>query len=524
MRPALPGPYAGFRIRRGVSNSPRLLQNANPELPYDLHWPIANMKGEIMSARRSVLLIEDSPQLAKLYETQLLPLQVPTSLASTGETGLNLARSDKPDVIVLDIQLPGISGFDVLRTLKDEGNNAVIVVMTAHSTINTAVEAMRLGAYDFLVKPFDAERLRVTVANALEHRELTQIVDVIQQGARATYHDFIGSSLPMQAVYRTIDASAASKASVFITGESGTGKEVCAEAIHREGPRRNGPFIAINCGAIPGDLMESEIFGHKRGSFTGAVADRVGAAELADGGTLFLDELAEMDIGLQVKLLRFTQTGVFYRVGETKAKKVDTRFISATNLDPTEAIANGQLREDLYYRLNVIPIQMPPLRERGDDVVRIAEALLAGFAKEEGKRFESLDADVSTLFRHYEWPGNVRQLQNVLRNVVVLHDGDTVTLDMLPAPLSDFDGEDDGSMPYTGPERRSTTLAPDPAPPASDIEPEPDAIPTLAEVERDAIERAVAICGGNIPRAAAALGVAPSTLYRKRQSWGDGVR
>ncbi len=455
-----------------------------------------------------MLLIEDSIRLADLYVSQLVALGVSTDVAHSGEVGLERARQDDPSVILLDIQLPGISGFDVLRQLREEGNPAVVIVMTAHSTINTAVEAMKLGAYDFLVKPFDSERLRVTVANALERRALEEIVDEIQQGARAQYHGFVGASLPMQAVYRTIDASASSKASVFITGESGTGKELCAEAIHRQGPRKDGPFIAINCGAIPRELIETEIFGHKRGSFTGAVSDRVGAAEMADGGTLFLDEIGEMDTALQPKLLRLTQTGMFHRVGEDKPRKVDTRFIAATNIDPMAAVADGRLREDLYYRLNVIPIELPPLRDRGDDILMIAESFLQKFAQEEGRSFTAFSSEVADIFRAYEWPGNVRQLQNVVRNTVVLNDAQIVTPDMLPAPLSDWQGHLSAR-----PARRIEGISTDMGPASSrDIH-------SLAEVEKQAIERAVEICGGNIPKAAAALGVAPSTLYRKRQAW-----
>lgn len=459
-----------------------------------------------MPTRRSVLIIEDTIRLAELYVSQLVPLGVKTEVAHNGEVGLERVKHLRPAVILLDIQLPGIDGFEVLRRLARESNPAVVIVMTAHSTINTAVEAMKLGANDFLVKPFDAERLRVTVANALERSTLGQIVEEIQQGARRSYHDFVGASLPMQAVYRTIDASAPSKASVFITGESGTGKELCAEAIHKQGPRRNASFIAINCGAIPRDLMETEMFGHKRGSFTGAVSDRVGAAEMADGGTLFLDEIGEMDIGLQAKLLRFVQTGVFYRIGEDTPRKVNTRFIAATNADPLDAVADGRLREDLYYRLNVIPIDMPPLRERFEDVALIAETLLRKFAAEEGKSFRAFTREVLEVLRAYHWPGNVRQLQNVIRNTVVLNEGDAVTVDMLPAPLSEY-----ATTATTNPPVR---VAGNPRPSGSDS----DILP-LREVEREAVERAIALCGGNIPRAAAALDVAPSTLYRKRLAW-----
>jgi transcriptional regulator with PAS, ATPase and Fis domain len=240
----------------------------------------------------------------------------------------------------------------------------------------------------------------------------------------------------MRSVFRVIEAAAASKASVFITGESGTGKEVAAEAIHRLSARRDRPIVALNCAAVPRELMESEIFGHVKGSFSGAVADRDGAATLANGGTLFLDELCDMHIDLQAKLLRFLQSESFRRVGGAELEKVDLRFICATNKEPLEEVAEGRLREDLYYRLHVIPIYLPPLRERGDDVIELAEHFLASLALEEGKAFAGLSEEVKVAFRAYDWPGNVRQLQNVIRNIVVMNAGEMVTIDMVPPPLN----------------------------------------------------------------------------------------
>ena len=300
----------------------------------------------------------------------------------------------------------------------------------------------------------------------------------------------------MQATYRIIESAASSKATVFIPGESGTGKELAAEAIHNLSPRNSGPFVVLNCGAIPKDLMESEIFGHVRGAFTGATADRNGAAKRADGGTLFLDEICEMDLNLQTKLLRFIQAGSLQRVGGGELEKVDVRFVCATNQDPAQAIEKGRLREDLYYRLHVIPLQLPALRERGGDVMLIANAFLSQFAGEEGKRFSGFTADVEAVLENYPWPGNVRQMLNVIRNVTVLHDGDLVTLDMLPDPLG---------------------LPGGPA----DRQPGNGAIRPLWQIEKDAIEHAIAACQGNIPKAAVLLGISASTIYRKKQTWID---
>jgi transcriptional regulator with PAS, ATPase and Fis domain len=295
-------------------------------------------------------------------------------------------------------------------------------------------------------------------------------------------------------------------ATVFITGESGTGKELCALAVHAASPRAAGPFIALNCGAIPQDLLESEVFGHMKGSFTGAISDKPGAAAAADGGTLFLDEICEMAPALQTKLLRFLQTSTVVPVGATRPRKVNVRIICATNRDPLDAVRRGEFREDLYYRLFVVPLHMPPLRDRGEDVLEIAENALARFSREEGKPFDGLDGPVKALFRALPWPGNVRQVLNVIRNIVVLNEGGLVTLDMLPDTL---DRQIDPAPPRG--------IAPPPAPSALSLD---DLIGRpLAEIERAVIEATLARHGGSVPRAARVLELSPSTLYRKIEGW-----
>jgi len=432
-----------------------------------------------------LLLVEDTPSLARLYEQYLSKEDVDLAVAGTGREALKSLTESTPAVVLLDLRLPDMDGLDILKEIHTRDMPTEVVVITANGSINVAVEAMRAGAYDFLVKPIKAERLLVTVRNAIRHRSLSAIVETMQRHTRESYCGFIGSSLAMQAVYRTIDAAAASKATVFITGESGTGKEVAAEAIHRQSPRKTGPFIAINCGAIPKDLMESEIFGHVKGAFTGAHADREGAAARASGGTLFLDEICEMELALQTKLLRFIQTGTFQKVGGSKTEKVDVRFICATNRDPLAEVEAGRFREDLYYRLHVIPIHLPPLRDRNGDVIEVANHFLATYAEEEGRKFGSFEPDAEAILRDYAWPGNIRQLQNVIRNIVVLNSGGSVSADMLPPPVNK---------------------------PGSRVPPVPAA-------ERDIIERAIEVCEGNIPKAAAKLGISPSTIYRKKLGW-----
>jgi two-component system repressor protein LuxO len=451
------------------------------------------------------LIVEDSRALAEVYRGYLSGEPYRVRHVADGRGALAELEKEPPSALLLDLDLPDMAGMAILRQIHDRQIPAAVVVIAASSAMYLAVEAMRYGAYDFIEQPFGAKRLKVTLRNALDRQRLPSLVERIRDDLhRDLYHGFIGSSLPLQTLYRIIDSAAPSKATIFITGESGTGKELCAEAIHRQSSRRDGPLVALNCGAIPRDLMESEIFGHVRGAFTGATRDRIGAAEQAAGGTLFLDEIAELDPDLQTKLLRFVQTGCIQRVGSTRLVTVDVRFICATNRDPQQEVAEGRFREDLYYRLHVIPIHLPPLRERPEDIPLLASHFLRRFAAEEGRGFRALTPEAEAVFLDYGWPGNIRQLQNVIRNVVVLYDGEQVTREMLPAPLN-------GS----GPPRS----VPGRIRPGTQEIDGVDGIRPLHLVEKEAIERAIRLCQGNIPRAAALLEVSPSTLYRKRQAW-----
>jgi len=457
-----------------------------------------------------VLLVEDSKPLSELYHAYIRREPIVVRQAATLAAAKEMLLALRPAALLLDLELPDGSGLDLIEAARAAGLDPAAIVITGHGSVNVAVEAMRAGAYDFLVKPVDAERLLTTLRNALERRRLAQIVETLgaDVGA-ASFEGFIGADLSMQAIYRVITLAAKSRSTVFITGESGTGKEICAEAIHRRSPRRNGAFVALNCGAVPKELMESEIFGHVKGAFTGATTDRDGAATRADGGTLFLDELCEMDPALQVKLLRFVQTGAVQPVGSDAVRKPDVRIICATNRTPLIEVEAGRLREDLYYRLHVLPIELPPLRERGSDVLLLARHFLAAFSREEGRRFRGFAPDAEARLCACHWPGNVRQLQNVIRQIVVVHDGDLVSGAMLPA---DFDCE----RPVEG----ERAAPPPPAAPTSMAAAgRKDAIVPLAELERRAIEQAIELCGGNMTEAAARLGVNVSTIYRKRQGW-----
>lgn len=461
------------------------------------------------AAAPHILLVEDNLPLAQTYTEYLKSENATVHHVETGAAALQSLAAGSFAAAIFDVQLPDMSGLDILRQSRRLYPDMPVIVITAHGSINVAVEAMREGAFDFIVKPFPAARLRVTLKNALEHRALTREVQQLREVvAPASFYEFIGASTAMQAVYRTIDAVAASKASVFITGESGTGKELAAQAIHKAGPRRASAFVALNCGAIPRELLESHIFGHIKGSFTGAVSDKIGAGKAADGGTLFLDEIGEMPLELQVKLLRFLQTGEVQQVGSNKTEQVDVRIVAATNRDPLAEVKAGRFREDLYYRLHVVPLALPPLRDRDDDVLLLAQHFLQKFAREEKKHFSALSPAAAALFRGYGWPGNVRQLENLIRNIVLLHDGTTVTPEMIPETVH---AEMAAHPPVTLP-----TL---PKAPSDSAEISPGMIQPLWQIEKNVILTALTATNQDVARAAALLEVSPSTLYRKLQSW-----
>ena len=457
---------------------------------------------------RHILLIEDTPSLQMVYRSVLASAGHRVAVAGTAAEGLARFHEVTPSVVLLDLMLPDRDGLDLMQDMLRLRPETNVIVITANGSINKAVEAMRAGAHEFLVKPFDEQRFLGAVENASQARTPRQPRRAVPEPEAPVVlsGSFLGSSDAMERIQSKIRSAARSMATVFITGESGTGKELCALAVHANSPRASGPFIALNCGAIPQDLLESEVFGHVKGSFTGAIADKPGAAAAADGGTLFLDEICEMAPALQTKLLRFLQTSTVQPVGATRPRKVNVRIVCATNRDPLDAVRRGHFREDLYYRLYVVPVHMPPLRERGDDVIEIAEAALSRFAAEEEREFTGLDPEVAALFRRHPWPGNVRQVLNVIRNVVVLNDGGLVTPRMLPDDFSDQDLPVDVALPGALP---------------TSSEPILNGLigRTLAEIEQIVIEATIARHGGSVPKAARVLDVSPSTLYRKREGW-----
>lgn len=467
-----------------------------------------------MPTTPDVLIVEDTASLLLVYEKWLKKEGILADKAITGHDALAKLRSGTYRVTLLDLQLPDISGQELLDIIREEAIPTTVVVITSNASINTAVEVMRGGAYDFVVKPVSEGRLITTTRNAFERQILkTVVADVQEKTATIREHGFIGKSPAMLSVYKTIEAVAASTIPVFITGDSGTGKEVCATTIHNTGPRRQKPFIALNCAAIPKDLLESELFGHVKGAFSGATSDRMGAARSADGGTLFLDEICEMDISLQSKLLRFLQTGSVQPVGSDRVVTVDARIVCATNKNPAAEVAEGRFREDLYYRLHVVPLQLPPLRERNADIVEIAQSFLASYGKEEGKEFEDFSAEAEEKLMRHSWPGNIRELQNVIRSAVVLNSATQVTAEML-----NLNQVDPLLASGTGPSTFSQQGKPV-AQSSGELLLTVDLEQSFAENERLLIEAVISESGGSIPKAAKLLQLSPSTIYRKREGW-----
>lgn len=467
------------------------------------------------TATKRVLIVEDLQTLSIAYAAQLEKAGYLAVVAATAaEAVKELAQGAEFAAILLDLQLPDADGLDLLRDHSEWLERSRVIVVTADGSLARAIAAMRLGAFDYLVKPLSEARLVAAVDSAVTSKKGNGIGNGGGNGhdkvSQSEEGDFIGQSPQMREIYRQIALVADSRATVMITGETGTGKEVCAEAIHRQSGRKDGPFVALNCGAIPENLLESEIFGHMKGAFTGATESRIGAAQAADKGTLFLDEIGEMPLHLQVKLLRFLQTGTVQRLGSDRQEKVDVRIVCATNRDPLRDVAEGRFREDLYYRLAVIPLKMPPLREREGDIRLLADAFLARFSAEVGKEFAPLTPAHYAALERYPWPGNVRELQNVFLRAVLLNTGPDL-------PLSAFPSHSPSS---------AVAVAQAPAPAevvASHASSAAEsqlakllAGRTLADIERLAIEAAIEAADGNLAIAAQALGISASTIYRKR--------
>src|SRR5688500_9309163 len=381
-----------------------------------------------------VLIVEDEPS-TRLGLTELVRTWGFTAdSAPDGEEALQRITVFRPSIIISDLVMPRMGGLDLLRALQDDGGDYTIVILTAQGTVETAVEAIKQGAYDYLTKPIEPQRLKILLDKVVERQDTRREVKVLRRQLRehGTFGSMIGTSPTMRKVYQVVEQAAPTSASVLIWGESGTGKELVAKTIHQLSPRAQQPFVPINCAAIPETLLESEIFGHEKGAFTGASDRREGCFELADRGTLFLDEIAEMTPATQVKLLRVLQEQTFRRLGGRTEQTVDVRVLAATNVNPLEAVKNGKLREDLFYRLNVFCIELPPLRQRKDDLPLLIQSFIAEFNTRNNKRVTAVDAAAMRVLEQYGWPGNVRELRNVIERAVILSSSEFIELEHLP--------------------------------------------------------------------------------------------
>ncbi len=448
-----------------------------------------------------ILVVDDDQSIRGLLDTHLSRLGYRVRAEENAE-GLRTALQENDyQTILLDLQLPDADGIELISEIKKTEPELPIIMISAHGSIVRAVDAMRLGAYDFCPKPIDFNRLNVSVKNAVESNQLKKRVKTLERSKRFRLCDLIGGSAQMQMVYNIIETVAPSKAPVFITGESGCGKELVARAIHQLSPRSGKELVDVNCAAIPKDLMESELFGHERYAFTGANEQYIGRCERAHQSTLFLDELAEMDVNLQAKLLRFLQEQAFYRVGGKEKIFVDGRIISATNRNPMEAIQAGDLREDLYYRLNVVQVHIPPLREHPDDIPELAEHFLEQYSTINQKEFHDFSPEAMDTMCSYPWPGNARELENCIHQTVVLHTGEIVEREMLPDSIRNSSNNENSLRLKKGSDLKTEKE-------------EPKIVP-FDVLEREAIDNALKIMKGNVAQAAAALNLSQATIYRK---------
>jgi DNA-binding NtrC family response regulator len=384
--------------------------------------------------QKRILVVDDDESLRWVTQAQLQQSGYQVDAAANGKEALSAIHENPPDLVITDLMMPGMSGVELLKSIRADYPEIIVILVTAFGTVENAVEAMKAGAYDYITKPVNMEELRLIVGRGLEHLDLRQEVRNLRSSLDKKYgfENILGQSKPLLYVLDMASRAANATSTVLIHGETGTGKELLAKAVHFNSRRKDRPFVTINCGAIPKDLLESELFGHVKGSFTGALANKRGKIELADGGTLFLDEIGEMPLELQVKLLRLIQQGEIEKLGVAGVMRVDVRIIAATHRNLEAMIEDGAFREDLYYRLAVIPLQLPPLRDRADDIPELVQQFFVKAKEKQGRPELALPPSLLPYFSAYRWPGNVRELENVIERVVVLSRGDDITLNDLP--------------------------------------------------------------------------------------------
>jgi DNA-binding NtrC family response regulator len=441
--------------------------------------------------KANILVVDDEKDICMALNILLTKEGYAVKEAYNGEQALERIKKENFDIVMSDIKMEKMDGFEVLREAQKISPETSVIMMTAFASVGSAVEAMRAGAADYITKPFINDEIRLTIRKIIQSRDLQMENLILRQELSqrpAAFPKIIGSAEPMQRVFAVMEKVIPSKSNILITGDSGTGKGLVAQAIHEAGPRKDKPFISINCGAIPENLLESELFGHKKGAFTSAVDDKKGLITMANGGTLFLDEIGELPPALQVKLLHVIQTRELTPVGDTRIITVDIRIIAATNADLMQRVKEGRFREDLYYRLNVIEIRMPALRERSDDIPVLIRHYLDLFTKEAGKNIKDIDYEAMQALLAYDWPGNIRELRNTMERAVVLADGDLITIHDLPDKFRTLDIE--------GVSTSSLRQA-------------------LDNFEREYIKRSLTENKGNKEAAANKLGIDLATLYRK---------
>ena len=473
---------------------------------------------------KTVLVVDDDPTQRRLIQAVLEREGFAVAHAESGDQAIGrLAAGGAADVVLLDLVMPGVSGQDTLKEMRARGFGQPVIVVTASGGIDTVVQAMQAGAVDFFVKPASPERIIVSIRNALSMGAMRSEVDRLKKHAagRTTFDDLIGGSAAMQLVKRLGERAAKSSIPILITGESGVGKEVIARAVHGSSERAGKPFVAVNCGAIPENLVESILFGHEKGSFTGAHEKHLGKFQEANGGTLFLDEVGELPLDMQVKLLRALQESEIDPVGAKRSVKVDVRIVSATNRDLSQAVAEGRFREDLFYRLNVFPIEAPALRERKDDIPALVDHFIRRFAVEEGKSVVGAAPETMACLSAFDWPGNVRQLENAVYRAIVLSDAPYLQPHDFPA-ISGVAAPPPEALSAAAPAAPSPIAAPTAAgaPQPVRILDERGHLRTLEEIERDLIQHAIEVYAGHMSEVARRLGIGRSTLYRKVREQG----
>jgi len=449
-----------------------------------------------MTKHARILVVEDEINIRSALVTMLEKLGHTVQGTATAEEALALLEYSTIDLVMTDLRMPGLGGMEFLRQMKEKWPETEAIVMTAFGSIDTAVEAMRLGAYDYLTKPIDRDRFPIVIEKTLERHALAQENKELRDRleTRTRFDHMVGRSEPMQQVYSLVEMVADSAVTVLLTGESGTGKELVARAIHHKSARANGPFVTLNCGALPENLFESELFGYEKGAFTGAMTTKAGRFELADGGTLLLDEVGELSLKSQVDFLRVLETKEFRRLGGTKLIAVDARIIAATNRNLEEAVKQGDFREDLYYRLNVVPIRLPPLRERSDDVPLLAERFLREFAAQHHREQKEVSRDAMRLLRLYAWPGNIRQLRNLMERLVITVKDSAIQPEHLPEEIQ-ASKEDARTM--------VVALG-----------------SSLRDIERETIRRTLTEVTNHREKAAKLLGISLRTLQYKIKEYG----